>query len=214
MERSDDTHHPTMPHTCAPRPDPEALLTDAIAEWGGTDDLWIFGYASLIWRPDFEFSESRLASVHGWHRALRMWSRINRGTPEVPGLVFALLSGGSCRGVAYRVPRDQAPAVLARMWLREMVTGVYDPRWLPCRTSVGSVRALAFTLSRRSPSYTGPMSAAEYHAIFRAARGRYGTTFDYVSETGRTLAERGIADRALHRLMRDYGATDPVPAPE
>ncbi len=84
-------------------------MAEAIDRWGGSDDLWIFGYASLIWRPDFEFAESRLASVHGWHRALRMWSRVNRGTPEVPGLVFALLSGGSCRGVAYRVLREQRP---------------------------------------------------------------------------------------------------------
>lgn len=207
MAGSHDAHPTAHPGGCLSRPDPQTQLAEAIDRWGGSDDLWIFGYASLIWRPDFEFAESRLARVHGWHRALRMWSRVNRGTPEVPGLVFALLSGGSCRGVAYRVLREHAPDVLARMWLREMVNSVYDPRWLPCRTSAGPVRALAFTLSRRSPSYTGPMSAAEYHAVFRAARGRYGTTFDYVNETGRTLSERGIEDRALHRLMREYGAT-------
>ena len=67
-------------------------------EWGGRDDLWVFGYASLIWRPDIEVAERRLSTVHGWHRALKMWSRINRGTPERPGLVFALLPGGSCQG--------------------------------------------------------------------------------------------------------------------
>ena len=187
--------------------DPQTLLEQALAAWGGEQDLWIFGYASLIWRPDFDFAESRLAKVHGWHRALRMWSRVNRGTPEVPGLVFALLSGGSCQGVAYRVPREQATDVLVRMWLREMVTGVYDPRWLPCRTTAGPVHALAFTLSRKSPSYTGPMSLQQYHAIFARASGRYGTTLDYVQATGRTLQERGIPDRTLHRLIREYGAT-------
>ena len=71
------------------------MLANFLHQWGGQDDLWIFAYASLIWRPDFEFSEQRPAKLHGWHRALKMWSRINRGTPAVPGLVFALLSGGS-----------------------------------------------------------------------------------------------------------------------
>ncbi len=69
------------------------LLRRTTAEWrahGG--DLWVFGYASLIWRPEFDFLERRPARVHGWHRALRMWSRVNRGTPECPGLVFCLLA--------------------------------------------------------------------------------------------------------------------------
>lgn len=73
------------------------MLERALDEWGGQQDLWIFGYGSLIWKPDFDYAERRPAKVHGWHRALKMWSRINRGTPECPGLVFGMLSGGSCR---------------------------------------------------------------------------------------------------------------------
>ena len=170
-------------------------------QWGGHDDLWIFGYASLIWRPDFEFAELRRAKVHGWHRALKMWSRINRGTPECPGLVFALLSGGSCHGVVYRVPRHEARAVLATLWLREMVTGVYDPRWMRCTTAKGSVQALAFTLSRRSPNFTGDLSQAHYQQIFADSCGRYGTTHDYARQTLESLQSHGISDAALSRLI-------------
>ena len=68
-----------------PLRDPVPMLPKALQEWGGREDLWIFGYGSLIWKPDFEFAERRPAKVHGWHRALKMWSRINRGTPERPG---------------------------------------------------------------------------------------------------------------------------------
>ena len=81
------------------------MLAQTQLQWGGQNDLWVFGYASLIWRPEFEFAEQRPAQVRGYHRALKMWSRVNRGTPERPGLVFALLTGGSCKGMAYRVPR-------------------------------------------------------------------------------------------------------------
>jgi cation transport protein ChaC len=78
-----------------------------------------------------------------------MWSRVNRGTPECPGLVFALLSGGSCQGAVLRVPQQDGEGVLHKLWEREMVTGVYDPRWLHCRTGHRPVRALGFTLSRK-----------------------------------------------------------------
>lgn len=109
-----------------------ALMLQRIqAQWGGDKDLWVFGYASLIWRPEFDFAERRPARVHGWHRALRMWSHVNRGTDECPGLVFAMLSGGSCQGMVFRIPQRDAHAALERLWVREMPTPVYDPRWLP-----------------------------------------------------------------------------------
>ncbi len=165
-------------------------------------DLWVFGYASLIWRPEFEFTERRAAKVHGWHRALQMWSTINRGTPECPGLVFALLNGGSCQGVVFRIPKAQAGQALDNLWFREMPGDVYEPRWLPCHTPQGAVQALAFTLPRSSPSYCGQLSTAQYRQIFSEACGRYGTTRDYAQRTYESLLAEGIDDYALARLLK------------
>ena len=178
------------------------MLAQTMAEWGGRSDLWVFGYASLIWRPEFVLDEHRLGRVHGYHRALKMWSRINRGTPECPGLVFAMLSGGSCQGVTFRIPRREAAEVLSKLWAREMMTGVYDPRWLSCRTAKGDVRSLAFTLSRRSPSYTGALSDQRYREILSASCGRFGTTLDYAQKTWEKLMELGIRDHELERVLR------------
>ena len=187
-----------------PKPprDPAALLDRVLAEWGGTDDLWIFGYGSLIWRPGFDFAEQRRAKVHGWHRALKMWSRINRGTMDRPGLVFAMLSGGCCQGMVFRVPREHGEAVLRQLWPREMPLATYDPRFLACQTGHGPVRALAFTLSRKSPSHTGLLTEAEYRRIFTEASGKYGTTLDYAHRTHEELRRHDIRDRALERLLK------------
>jgi cation transport protein ChaC len=185
-----------------PHRDPQRMLEKTIAEWGGGEDLWIFGYGSLIWRPEFDFVERRPARVHGWHRALKMWSRINRGTPERPGLVFGLLTGGCCRGVVFRIPREEGAQTLARLWKREMVTAVYDPKWLAAHTPQGPVRALAFTLSRKSPSHTGELTEEEYRAIFELATGIYGTTLDYAHRTLEELKRHDIRDRKLERLLR------------
>jgi cation transport protein ChaC len=181
--------------------DPARLLDAALRDWGGKDDAWVFGYASLIWRPEFESMEDRPAAVHGWHRALAMRSRVNRGTPECPGLVFALVAGGSCRGRVYRVERARVEAEFERLWRREMVTGVYDPKWLPCRTPLGVVRALAFTLDRKSPNHTGALPDDAMIEILRTANGRYGSTLSYLVETAASLRSCGIRDRDIERLV-------------
>lgn len=181
--------------------DTAAMLDEVRRQWGGRADLWVFGYASLIWRPEFDAEEHRPALVRGWHRALRMRSRVNRGTPEQPGLVYALVSGGMCRGMVYRLARQRAAEELDRLWLREMPTGVYDPRWLRCQTADGEVSALAFTLSRRSPNFTGRLDDGELLRILRHARGRYGTTLDYLVRTAEALRAHRMCDRESERLV-------------
>ncbi len=185
-----------------PARDPATVLARLHTQWGPADDLWVFGYASLIWRPEFAADEERPARVHGWHRALRMRSRINRGTPEEPGLVFALIAGGACRGRVYRLPRRDVQGEFERLWQREMPNPVYDPRWLPAITPQGVVPALAFTLSRRSPSWTGPIDDLRMVHILRHARGRYGTTLDYLLRTAHALRAHQITDREIERLLR------------
>jgi cation transport protein ChaC len=178
-------------------------LAQVRAQWGGKAPLWIFAYASLLWRPEFEVAHQSLARVQGWHRALQMWSRVNRGTPAQPGLVFALLLGGSCWGMVQQVPAAQANEVLERLWSREMPTGVYEPRWLRCQTATGSVKALAFTLPHTSPQNTGRLSNEHYQRIFSdTVGGRFGTTLDYAQQTYERLLELGIHDQALADLLR------------
>jgi len=191
----------TIESACNSR-DPAAMLKTAMQQWSGQSDLWIFGYASLIWRPGFEFAEERFATLPGYHRALKMWSRVNRGTPALPGLVFGLLPGGSCKGVAFRLPQARVAAALPDLWEREMPNGVYDPKWLRCRTAQGDVRALAFTLSRHSPSHAGVLSEDHYRQIFSGASGRYGTTRDYAQRTYDKLLLLGIDDVALGKLLQ------------
>ncbi|NNM63807.1 MAG: gamma-glutamylcyclotransferase [Burkholderiales bacterium] len=187
-----------------PGRDPQDMLEATLAV-RPAGDLWVFGYGSLIWNPEVAHAEMRPARVWGWRRTLRMWSRINRGTEHEPGLVFALMAGGSCCGIALRVPQARAERELRLLWKREMPRAVYDPRWLRCHTPQGPVRALAFTLDRASPSYTGELDDARILAILRDCRGRYGTTLDYVARTAHALRMIGIRDAEIERIMHLAG---------
>jgi glutathione-specific gamma-glutamylcyclotransferase len=90
-----------------------------------TRALWIFGYGSLMWRPDFAFIERQPARLTGYHRCFCITSTHHRGTAERPGLVLGLDRGGYCAGVAYRVAAEDEACVLAYLRKRELVNGVY-----------------------------------------------------------------------------------------
>src|SRR6185436_7098156 len=96
--------------------------------------IWVFAFGSLIWNPSFHLVESRTARIHGFYRQFCLWTRAGRGSPERPGLVLALESGGSCAGVAYRLARRAAATELDVIWRREMFTMSYRPVWTIART--------------------------------------------------------------------------------
>jgi len=181
-------------------------LDGALAQRDRATDLWLFGYGSLIWNPGLPTVENVRAKVHGYHRGLYLWSRVNRGTPEQPGLVLALDRGGSCTGVAFRLAADGMMPHLEALWQREMMMGSYRPAWLPCTLDDGRrVAALAFVMRRDVPAYTGKLADDTIRTVFRCATGRYGTTLDYVRRTVDALRESGMPDLALEQLLRRCG---------
>lgn len=170
------------------------------ASWTPQKDLWVFAYGSLIWRPEFDFSERRLARLHDHHRSLCLWSRVNRGTPEVPGLVFGLDHGGSCSGVVFRIPGTAVTETFEALWAREMSTGAYIPRWLACDTERGEVEALAFVIDRNGSGYVPHLPEDDLVRIILRASGTYGPCIDYVLQTAEALKASGICDEHLDGL--------------
>src|SRR3954470_22656534 len=92
------------------------------------DDLWVFGYGSLMWRPGFRFVERHRAELHGYHRSLCIFSHVHRGTPQAPGLVLGLDRGGRCRGIAFSIAPEDRETTIAYLREREQATAVYLER--------------------------------------------------------------------------------------
>ena len=166
-----------------------------------SDELWIFAYGSLMWRPGFDYQERQTARLHGFHRALCIYSHIYRGTPERPGLVMGLDRGGSCHGVAFRVSVERAPAALEYLRTRELITNVYTERRLPIRLSGGRmVRALAYVAERGHSQYAGRLSPEALLTLVRQGIGEAGSNVDYVRQTYLHLRSLGFDDAHLRWL--------------
>jgi cation transport protein ChaC len=157
------------------------------------EDLWVFGYGSLMWRPGFEFIEQVPARLIGDHR----------GTPEKPGLVLGLDRGGACRGIAFRVAATQRDEVINYLRGREQTTHVYREVmrsvWLE-NEARERVSALAYVVDRGHVQYAGRLSLHEQLRYVRQGHGRSGNNRDYVLETVRSIEAQGFRDAPLHQL--------------
>ena len=177
-----------------------ASLKETFGDRLGREDIWVFGYGSLIWNPAIRFVERRLAQVVGWHRQFCLWTPIGRGTPERPGLMLALERGGSCRGVAFRIAAAEAPFELDLLWRREMLSGAYHAKRVRAATPEGRIEAVTFVINRQHPRYAGTQSEACVVEALAHAAGVVGRCCDYLFNTVEHLDELGIRDERLHRL--------------
>ncbi len=174
-------------------------------------DFWVFGYGSLIWRPGFPHKEARPAMLHGFHRRFCVYSHRYRGTPDCPGLVLGLTRGGSCRGLAYKVPEAEGEAVMDYLYEREMVLGVYDPTWLKLRLDTGeTIRAAGFVVDPSHQQYAGRLSYDEMAQLILQGEGKGGTCLEYLRNTVQHLEALDMHDHALHRLLREVEARQPA----
>ncbi len=173
-------------------------------------DIWVFGYGSLMWRPDFPYLDAAPALLRGYHRAFCIYSVHHRGSRQRPGLILGLDRGGSCRGRAFRVAAGEANAVIGYLDSRELITHVYLRRTIPVAINGARIAAIAYVADPGHVQYAGALPLAEAARVIRGGRGVSGDNPDYLRNVVEHLDELGIADGPIHRLME---LVDRVDAP-
>ncbi|SFP19030.1 gamma-glutamylcyclotransferase [Tranquillimonas alkanivorans] len=165
--------------------------------------MWVFGYGSLIWNPEFPVAEQITARLPGYARTFCMRSIHHRGSPEEPGLVLALdpAPDAACTGVGFRVQDGAEDDTLAALRERELISSAYVERQVELMLDDGrDVQALAYVIDPDHVQYCGGLPLEEQaHIIARAVGGR-GPNAQYLYNTAIHLAELGIADSELEWL--------------
>lgn len=148
------------------------------------DDIWLFGYGSLIYKVDFPYIESQLGFIHGYARRFWQGSHDHRGTPEAPGRVLTLnqQSNKKCFGRVFKVSQDVFDHLDYREkngYLRDLI----DVEMI----SGEHIQALVYIAAPDNAAYLG---VAEEHAIAEHifnAEGPSGRNRDYVYELANAL---------------------------
>lgn len=177
----------------------DALLARAKPE----EDVWLFAFGSLIWRPECPTVEQRPALLKGWHRSFCMVIESHRGSREQPGLMMALDKGGEVTGVIQRVAaKEKAAALDALLWRETPDWPPTQPaRWLEVESQGEKHWAITFAMDPASSAYAGGLSLEQKAEMLSCACGHWGSGAEYLMNTVSHLAQLGIHDPYLWDLQ-------------
>lgn len=166
--------------------------------------LKIFAYGSLIWKPTFDSTGRAIARAHGWHREFSMVMRGFRASPEAPGLMMTIMSGGQCRGVSFEIEERQAEDTVRALVERELpfIETGEDYRWINLDTENGRERALVFWAGPTGEGIARGLPPEEAAQMIARACGWMGSNAEYLRNTVLSLEEHGIHDARLWRLQK------------
>lgn len=198
-------------HPLQPLPEPDRMdddaLADAAAEWVRSrpdpQNIWVFATGSLMWNPEFPYTECRRGRVEGWHRAFCLYSVNYRGSPARPGLVMGLAPGGYCEGCAFRIDPGNREDAAVTLWRREMGHGSYRMIDLDIETAEGTIHGSAFTPTEGHPQYAVGLPRQTVSAAIACASGKRGPNLDYFTATRDHLLEMGIVDPYIEAIAED-----------
>ena len=179
----------SLQSTIESAPDPEAIS--------------LFAYGSLIWRPCFEVQSRCKAILHGYRRDFCVFTVEARGAPDSPGLGLGLRAdSASCQGVLMPLPEDGRSEALTSIWEREMLTAVYQPKWVSVEVDSKITTALTFVVDELHPQCAGDLSEDAQAVMIGSAVGELGSCRDYLVNPIDALRNVGIHDLPLEGLLR------------
>jgi glutathione-specific gamma-glutamylcyclotransferase len=168
------------------------------------DDVWIFAYGSLMWNPLVHFDRRQVATLYDWHRSFCLHMDIGRATPDVPGRMLALESGGQTEGTALKLSSTTLNEELRLIWIREMVLGSYLPTWAPVTLDDKTqTHAIAFVADTSLEQFAIDSRVETVAPLVASASGKFGTNAEYLFNLHAALEECGLRDLYIEELTAE-----------
>lgn len=174
-------------------------INQAMDRFDGHHSVWLFGYGSLIFKPDFPYLERRPASISNWTRRFWQGSHDHRGTESAPGRVATLVPqpGAVCAGMAYLI----TPEVFAHLDHRE------KNGYLRLATAIdfddgSSEIGLVYIATAGNAAFLGEATEFDIARQIAASHGPSGANRDYLIELAHALRALGRDDAHVFEIER------------
>ncbi len=171
------------------------------------DNSWVFGYGSLIWRPDFHYLRREQATLHGWSRRFWQGSEDHRGTPAFPGRVVTLVrdSAERVQGMAYKLSPTVVESTFEHLDYREK--NGYDRVDITLDLQSGDrVDSVVYIAAVDNEAWLGDAPLNEMAEQIAQAQGPSGPNSEYVIELAEGLRRMKIEDQHVYDLERELRA--------
>ena len=164
------------------------------------ESIWVFGYGSLIWRPDIPHSKAQPALLEGWSRRFWQGSHDHRGLPHAPGRVVTLIEEADavCCGMAYLVERDAATAVFENLDHREK--NGYRRHEVVLGIGNDSNPGIAYIAGPDNHAFLGPAPLDVIATQILDSAGPSGSNRDYLYDLGEALRQLDAHDTHVFEL--------------
>ena len=166
-----------------------------------SDNVWVFGYGSLMWRPDFKYLNSGQASINGWSRRFWQGSTDHRGVPGAPGRVVTLVKtpDACCGGMGYEIDQKVAVEAFGQLDRRE-IQG-YQRQTVQMEMGNGAVNdGVVYMAMENNPHYLGDCGLSDIAVQIAQAAGPSGSNWDYVRCLGKALRDLSIVDEHVFEV--------------
>ncbi|PWG61912.1 gamma-glutamylcyclotransferase [Spiribacter halobius] len=183
-----------------------------MTRFDGHDEVWLFGYGSLIYKVDFPYIAAVPASITGWVRRFWQGSHDHRGTPRAPGRVATLVPqpGAVCQGMAYRV----TPAVFGRLDYREKNGYLRFATELTLADG-RAAEGLVYIATADNEAFAGEAPLPDIARQIAEAAGPSGSNREYLLRLAQALRNLGADDPHVFELERLVkGVRPPSPRPQ
>ena len=165
------------------------------------ENIWLFGYGSLIWNPDIPYLASSMARLNGHVRRFWQGSHDHRGTPNKPGRVVTLVpcKKGYCDGIAYLVSQKNANSVFKQLDYREK-NGYEKLSINLAFTNNTSQTGITYIAKESNHAFLGAAPMQSIASQIISCSGPSGENKDYLFELATALRKHKFIDEHIFEL--------------